>query len=407
MKALKLTTALVALMAGVGVAQAGSLTVNGASVDPAATGNTQVDTLTARFNPIAAAINDNDQRVSDLETSAHMIFGETGMDLAARNSAMVQESHLKTQLSATPANSNYKALQDYADSLPAGDAVKTQIDTYLSDVSAYVAAGGVGTKPVKPNITLPTNEEANLNGVSDEVDTWKQTFDGIQTYTTKLEGKFKATADTAGASAQQLASDILNADGSNSANLLENVVTSFNNVDAKIGDINTLADDIKAGVTGDLTVVKGINAVNEKIGDLDDINNTANDYFKHASGDSLVDVLNGADERIRTAHTNFDNRISANEAAISSNTSRIVSLEEDVDELKSGVAMAIAIANAPVLEGGQNGFSLSGGFGNFKGQSAGSLKAAFLPMPNMAITASVATDFDDNVSAGAGLGFAF
>lgn len=64
-------------------------------------------------------------------------------------------------------------------------------------------------------------------------------------------------------------------------------------------------------------------------------------------------------------------RITANTDAIASNSSRIVSLEEDVDELQAGVAMAIAIANAPIIQGGMNGLSLSGGFGHFKGKSAG------------------------------------
>ncbi|KZK78354.1 hypothetical protein PsW64_03993 [Pseudovibrio sp. W64] len=99
--------------------------------------------------------------------------------------------------------------------------------------------------------------------------------------------------------------------------------------------------------------------------------------------------------------------ISTNAANISSNTSSIVSLEQDVDELRSGVAMAVAIANAPVLQGGKNGISVSGGFGHFKGKAASALKVAFLPTENMAVTASVATDFSNNVTAGAGLGFSF
>lgn len=99
--------------------------------------------------------------------------------------------------------------------------------------------------------------------------------------------------------------------------------------------------------------------------------------------------------------------IATNTANISSNTDRIVSLEDDVDELRSGVAMAVAIANAPVLQGGKNGISVSGGFGHFKGKAASALKVAFLPTENMAVTASVATDFSNNVTAGAGLGFSF
>ncbi len=118
----------------------------------------------------------------------------------------------------------------------------------------------------------------------------------------------------------------------------------------------------------------------------------------------------GKDMTLETALQSFtavEQRLDTNSAAISSNTRRIVSLEEDVSDLEGGVAMAIAMANAPVVSGGANGFSLSGGFGHFKGNTAGAVKAAFLPMENVAITASVATDFEDNISAGGGIGFAF
>ncbi|SDR48726.1 YadA C-terminal domain-containing protein [Pseudovibrio sp. Tun.PSC04-5.I4] len=121
--------------------------------------------------------------------------------------------------------------------------------------------------------------------------------------------------------------------------------------------------------------------------------------------------------RIGTNETNISNNttnittnrtnIATNASNISSNTSSIVSLEQDVDELRSGVAMAVAIANAPVLQGGKNGISVSGGFGHFKGKAASALKVAFLPTENMVLTASVATDFNDNITAGAGMGFSF
>ena len=99
--------------------------------------------------------------------------------------------------------------------------------------------------------------------------------------------------------------------------------------------------------------------------------------------------------------------ITKNTADIAKNTSRIVALEDEVDNLKGGVAMAIAMANAPVVSGGANNFSLSGGFGTYDGEMAASVKAAFMPVDNVAISASVATDFKEGFAAGGGVGFAF
>ncbi len=178
----------------------------------------------------------------------------------------------------------------------------------------------------------------------------------------------------------------------NEGNLANGILASFNAVDAKIGDISTLPSDLQAAVPEDTTVVSAVTALNEKVGSLDDLNSS----FTGTARNNMVAAVNSNAERI-----------TANTDAIASNSSRIVSLEEDVDELQAGVAMAIAIANAPIIQGGMNGLSLSGGFGHFKGKSAGSMKAAFMPMENVAITASVATDFDENVAAGAGIGFSF
>lgn len=114
--------------------------------------------------------------------------------------------------------------------------------------------------------------------------------------------------------------------------------------------------------------------------------------------------------RIGTNETNIahnSSNIATNASNISANSSSIVSLEQDVDELRSGVAMAVAIANAPVLQGGKNGISVSGGFGHFKGKAASALKVAYLPTEHMVLTASVATDFNNSITAGAGMGFSF
>lgn len=170
------------------------------------------------------------------------------------------------------------------------------------------------------------------------------------------------------------------------------ILASFNAVDDKIGDISTLPSDLQAATPADTSVVSAVTKLNAKVGSLSDLNST----FTGIGRTNLVAAVNSNAERI-----------TANSDGIADNSARIVGLEEDVNELQSGVAMAIAMANAPIIQGGINGISLSGGFGHFKGKSAGSMKAAFMPMQNMAITASVATDFGDNVAAGAGLGFSF
>ena len=99
--------------------------------------------------------------------------------------------------------------------------------------------------------------------------------------------------------------------------------------------------------------------------------------------------------------------IEKNAAAIVSNANRINTLEEDVDSLKSGVAMAIAIANAPIVSNGNNQFSLSGGVGYYEDKFALSLKTAFMPNDSIAITASVASDLSESYAFGAGVGIGF
>ena len=79
-----------------------------------------------------------------------------------------------------------------------------------------------------------------------------------------------------------------------------------------------------------------------------------------------------------------------------------------IDTNKAGIAMAMAMANAPIIYGGETGFSISAGFGHFDGSSAGSARISFSPPENnFAITGSIASDFKDRVAFGAGAGFAF
>lgn len=100
--------------------------------------------------------------------------------------------------------------------------------------------------------------------------------------------------------------------------------------------------------------------------------------------------------------------IAGNTAGIASNTGRISNLEHSVNDLEGGVAMALATANAPIVFGnGSTNFSFSGGFGVYKSDVAGAIRAAFIPMPNVAITASVAFAGGGQISGGGGVGIAF
>ena len=123
-----------------------------------------------------------------------------------------------------------------------------------------------------------------------------------------------------------------------------------------------------------------------------------------------VERINTAFERIDTNWTAIQKNqeaVTKNTAAIAHNSNRIDTLEGEIDGLKGGVAMAIAIANAPIVTNGTNKFSLAGGMGYYEDAFALSIKGAFMPTDNIAITGSVATDLQDSFSAGAGVGFAF
>ena len=85
---------------------------------------------------------------------------------------------------------------------------------------------------------------------------------------------------------------------------------------------------------------------------------------------------------------------------------RITTLENDVDDLREGVALAMAMANAPIILDGDKQFSLSVGLGFYDSEAAGSVKAAMKLGQNGILTGSVA--FSENETAGGvGVGFGF
>ncbi|SFL17363.1 YadA-like C-terminal region [Pseudovibrio ascidiaceicola] len=398
---LKYSCALVALLASAGMAHAGTITIttDGSNVVTHYTGSS--DNATTAFDEAsltgiadsadvdrifaneikgnAADIASNSQTISDFQT----LFGTVQTTAPAAISDGVKDP-LKNN-TGTP----LEEVRDIEAALKDGTTAKTEWKAYLDHVEAKAAAGeeitmDAPTDPVAGDFTsgaLPANMAADLGTLDTAVDNYAAEQLPHENYSTFT------TANGANASGRATAQALESGEG-----LANGILASFNAVDAKIGDISTLPSDLQAPTPADTTVVSAVTKLNEKVGSLADLNST----FTGTARNSVVAAVNSNAERI-----------TANSAAISDNSSRIVSLEEDVDELQSGVAMAIAIANAPIIQGGYNGLSLSGGFGHFKGKSAGSMKAAFMPMDNMAITASVATDFDDNVAAGAGLGFSF
>ncbi|GHB40689.1 hypothetical protein GCM10007094_32630 [Pseudovibrio japonicus] len=331
----------------------------------------------------ANEINDNAASIADFET----LFGT--IQTTAANPIPTTATDPLIDAGST-ALADARAAVDAIDN---NQALKDEWTTYLDHVKAKAAAGEevTETRPADPTAgdytggAVPATALATLGDLDTAVGDYSGAYDTFVTENAAYNTYTTASAD--GASGRATAEALENGEG-----LATGILASFNAVDAKIGDISTLPSDLQAADPAETTMVSAVTALNEKVGSLDDLNSS----FTGTARDNVVAAVN----------SNAD-RITANTDAIASNSSRIVSLEEDVDELQAGVAMAIAIANAPIIQGGMNGLSLSGGFGHFKGKSAGSMKAAFMPMENVAITASVATDFDENVAAGAGIGFSF
>lgn len=127
------------------------------------------------------------------------------------------------------------------------------------------------------------------------------------------------------------------------------------------------------------------------------------DNASDKADEAITQTLN-LDQRMRAFEDGFG---VADVSQIHSNTKRIDALEDNINELEQGIAMAIAMANAPVIYGGERGFSLSGGVGSYKGKTAFSLKSAWTRPDRFGITASMASDLDGQFAFGGGVGFAF
>ncbi len=391
---LKYTCAFVAFVSGAGMAQAGTITISGTdaadyvvtSADVASPAASLGGDEKSAFERAADAINDNH---TDISANTQMIADFQKLFGSVQTTAPAPLTDGNKAAFVNTAGTAMNDVRQIESALKDGSQAKADWKAYLDHVEAKAAAGEKITmqKPADPvaadftSGTVPTGMAAQLTALQGAVSTYETVQAPHDSFSTFSE------ANQADASGRAAAQAFANGEG-----LANGILASFNAVDAKIGDINTLPSDLQAATPSETSVVSAMTKLNEKVGDLSALDST----FTGSARTSLVSAVNSN-----------SSRITANSDAIAKNSSRIVALEEDVDELQAGVAMAIAIANAPVIQGGYSGISLSGGFGHFKGKSAGSMKAAFMPMENMAITASVATDFDDNVAAGAGLGFAF
>ncbi|EEA94882.1 YadA-like family protein [Pseudovibrio sp. JE062] len=261
----------------------------------------------------------------------------------------------------------------------------------LADGSA--TSGQTGTATGITATISDINESELSDALQDKINAKVNEIDLSPALATKINGKADQSALDDKADQSALDAEKLRID-TNVSDIADNTKATVLNA----GNIKTNVDDIKDNKDAITANLKSINQNTTNI-----TSNTSQIGVNKENISKNTGRITANTSAIGQNTTN----IATNAANISSNTDRIVSLENDVDELRSGVAMAVAIANAPVLQGGKHGFSVSGGFGHFKGKGASALKVAFLPTENMAVTASVATDFSNNVTAGAGLGFSF
>ena len=205
----------------------------------------------------------------------------------------------------------------------------------------------------------------------------------------------------------------------------DNIATNKSDIIANTDEIGTNTEILNTLVDTEIVQDTGIDDDPETL-DVDESKETVVrkgrvTVNEEAIASNTTDIHEVVD-RISSAFQGLDNaavnnnlkQVEVNSAAIAHNTSnieansvRLDTVEGEIDNLKGGVAMAIAIANAPVISNGANKFSLSGGLGYYDEAIALSVKGAFMPTDSIAITGSVASDLGDNYSFGAGVGMAF
>ena len=133
--------------------------------------------------------------------------------------------------------------------------------------------------------------------------------------------------------------------------------------------------------------------------------NDNRDAAKHNRETNYAQDTRINDNRDAAKHNRETNY--AQDTRIDAAFTELNALSDDVDAIASGVAMAVAIANAPIVTAPGKHFSLSGGVGYFHDKFAAAIKFAVVPTDFTAVNVSVGYDFDKNVTVGAGAGFAF
>jgi len=196
---------------------------------------------------------------------------------------------------------------------------------------------------------------------------------------------------------------------------LENGNTVDPNLQALIDDETDAVDPNLALLLGD---ANGGDSADQNLEDLLalDGNTVVGDSTEIGVLDQLADdqdtnfLLNNDVQSIVTTNrqniaTNQQN-IATNAANIQSNTNRIESLEDDVDELFGGVALSMAMSNAPLIDDG-NTFFASGGVGFYGGETGYAARLGFMPTDNVVINGSIGGSSSGEVGGGVGAGIGF
>ena len=113
-----------------------------------------------------------------------------------------------------------------------------------------------------------------------------------------------------------------------------------------------------------------------------------------------------------TALIGHETRLQSTELAVTGQANRIGALEsslsgvrDDIDDLRAGVAMSLALNSIPTVNGKQ--FSLGLGFGTYEGEAGFATKATVQFSPNVAASFGVSMDSRRNVGAAGGIAFGF
>lgn len=198
--------------------------------------------------------------------------------------------------------------------------------------------------------------------------------------------------------------------GTNVTNIGTGTTTGAVNVGTGNGNVaigNTTGATTTTTISGD-TVTINSGTGNTVIG-----SGTGTTTIGNATGATNISTAAGADVNIGSATgttvirglgtaTNNDEAVSFGQYSAG-----MTNLNNEVEDLKGGVASAIAIANIPGVPAGKQ-FAIGFGGGTYAGENAGALKLSFAPqsMDAVQVNASVAMSGGDT-GAGVGVSYGF